>query len=380
MSKTIRDFSIPETIDDNALSDISRLAAAICHTPPSLTGIIDIQKKCSKILAGSMVAATTDVLAFATDEILIVPDLTKNENFHSNALVTHSPHLVFYTGIPLASDGIVIGTLCIWDTQPGIVGPQQIEALQALARMVVGHYEQHKSSAQLKDQFNVLQQANSDLDSFANIAAHDLKSPLNAIISLTHLIKTNYATSLDEEGNEYIGFLSRAANNLTELVTGILSYSRHTHLVTESKEDINFTDLVEEVTELLEIPGNVSITYEKNEDHVYASRIALKQILLNLVDNAMKHSDKNQVSITIRFEEDTSSYSIGVRDNGPGIPAEDLEQIFDLFKPIHKKIKDGKDGGIGLSIVKKLVEKLNGVIQADSEIGIGTTFVITIPK
>lgn len=373
------EFSFPGIIDASFFNSAFHLAAQILNRPSILSGVIDPQGKCFKLQDG--VPAIKDVFAFATEKVTVITDLSKSSAFRSNPLVAGAPNFIFYAGIPMiAASGGVTGTFCLWDTAPAEPTEEQVLALQSLAGVVGAHYEQAKKLAWQHQKIEELKTANADLDSFANIAAHDLKSPLNAIISLTHLIKSNYGTALDEEGNEYIAFLGMAANNLTELVTGIQNYSRSTQVLSEQKEPINFTDLVEEVTGLLEIPENVSIRYEKNEKVIASSRVALIQILLNLLDNAIRYNDKDEIVIDIQFEEGKNSYTISVKDNGPGITGVARDKIFDLFKTLQKKIKEKKDITIGLAIVKKLVEKLNGAIHMQPEEPCGTTFIITIPK
>lgn len=373
------EFPFPGIIDAPFFDSAFHLAAQILNRPSILSGVIDPQGKCFKLQEG--IPAVKDVFAFATETITIIPDLSKDSTFSNNPLVAGAPNFIFYAGIPMvAANGSISGTFCIWDTTPAALTEEKILALQSLAAVLAAHYEQAKKLAWQHQKIEELKTANADLDSFANIAAHDLKSPLNAIISLTHLIKSNYGTALDEEGNEYITFLGMAANNLTELVTGIQNYSRSTQVLSEHKEPIIFTDLVEEVTGLLEIPANVYIQYEKNEKVIASSKVALTQILLNLLDNAIRYNDKDTIIIEIQFEEEKNSYIISVKDNGPGITGVGKDKVFDLFKTLQKKIKEKKDTTIGLAIVKKLVEKLNGAIHMLPEEPCGTTVIITIPK
>lgn len=241
--------------------------------------------------------------------------------------------------------------------------------------------EQKDRIAELERKLDELKKAYADLDSFATIAAHDLKSPLNAMISLTHLLQNNYGSTLDEEGNEYLSFLGEAANNLTELVSGVLSYSRSTLVLTEQKEDLNFTDLVEEVTALIHVPANVSLVYDKNDQKILTSHIAIQQILMNLIDNAIIHNDKSEISIRIIFTDNADAYTIEVTDNGPGISAHEHDKVFDLFKKAKKKKEDKNNGmTIGLAIVKKLADKLGGNVRIVSEAVSGTTVAVTLPK
>lgn len=372
------EFRFPGIVSDAFWTHVFQVTAHTLKSSTALAGIIDVKGKCFKLQQG--IPHIREVFEFAAGKQQFIADLTKNKAFSNNPLVANAPHFVSFYGFPIPSDEDEVVTLCIWDSIKNEITEEQKDTLQALADITGSHYEQAKKVAWQHLRIEELKTANADLDSFAGIAAHDLKSPLNAIISLTHLIKSNYGESLDEEGNEYIDFLGMAANNLAELISGIQKYSRSTQVLAEQKDAIIFTDLVEEVTALLEIPANVSIRYEKNDQVVHSSHIALMQILLNLVDNAIRYNDKEQVEIDITIEEEKNTYTITVKDNGPGITGYAKDKVFDLFKALQKKIKEKKDITIGLAIVKKLVEKLKGAIHMQSEEGEGTTFIITIPK
>ena len=128
------------------------------------------------------------------------------------------------------------------------------------------------------------------------------------------------------------------------------------------------------------MPGNISITYRKDDIKVFTSRIALTQVLMNLINNAIKYNDKENGNIYINFEELPDKFVFQVKDNGPGISEEDQAKMFNLFERL-KASEGKKEGtGIGLSVVKRLVEKINGQVSVSSKQGEGATFLFTIPK
>jgi signal transduction histidine kinase len=383
----VKHIRVENAIQDADFADICHLVAAICHSPVSLISIIGHEREWFRSHHPLITAELTAEFAFCKQalhnpsEIFIIHDLREHYKFSNSALVTGVPYVIFYAGIPLVTpEGNILGVLCMWDNKARDLDDKEIAALSALARQTAIQLELKNKVGHQAAKIEELKTQNTDLEGFTTIAAHDLKSPLNSIVSLTDLIKNNYATCLDDEGNEYINFLHSSAHNLTRLVTAVLNYSRSSHLLTEKKEDINFGDVVEEVTNLLHIPKNASVSYEKNNRTIHTSRIALKQILLNLLDNALKFNDKGFINIEVVFSESSNAYSIEVTDNGQGIPAAEKEKIFELFRQMQSKIKDGKGMGIGLAIVKKLVEKLDGSIKVESELSRGATFTITLPK
>ena len=385
--RALKEYHILDTIPEAEFDAITHLASEICHTPVAMVTLVDAHRQWFKSKHGSLASETSRDLSFCAHaintpyEVFIVPDASKDERFADNPLVTGEPNIIFYAGVPLVNpEGYALGTLCISDSQPKELSKKKIKALQSLARLVVAQFEQRKNIIHLRHSQDELRNAYADLESFSTIAAHDLKSPLNNIITITHLLEDDYSAKLDAEGNEYIGFLKATANQMSALVAGILNYSRSSSIILDQKENIIVSGLIEEVKGLMNIPRNVKIAFETVTPEIYTSRIALKQILLNLVDNAIKYNDKNKISITIHFREDNDTYTFEVKDNGPGITEDDQKRIFDLFTKLKNSSKDGKSSGVGLSIVKRLVEKLRGTITVQSELGIGTSFIFTLPK
>ena len=381
------EYDILDSLPEADFDDITRIASEICHTPISLVTIIHANRQWFKSRHGFPWSEIHRDISFcahamhAPEEVFIVPDAAKDDRFHDNPLVTGEADISFYAGIPLINpEGFVLGTLCVFDTKPNDLTPGQVGTLRSLARQIVCQLELRKKVLQLNETQAELKNAYADLEKFSYIASHDLKSPLNNIISLTHLLKDGYSSKLDEEGNEYINFLNDAAYQLSDLVTGILSYSRSSQMLLEHLEQINLTELIGEVIGLLSVPANTTITYDKSTKEIYTSRIALKQILLNLLHNAIKYIDKPSRKIKIVCTEEPSAYIFEVRDNGPGIAEENQEKVFELFERLQKKSQNGESLGIGLAIVKRLVEKLGGTIKIVSEMTKGTSFIFTIPR
>ena len=383
--KALNEYNILDTLPEDDFDDITRLASEICRTPISLVSIIDSNRQWIKSKQGFEAEEISRDSAFCAHainfpgEIFLVNDLALDERFKDNPLVTGPPHVRFYVGVALVTpEGYAIGTLSVWDHKPRELDTVQLRTLQSLADQVVTQLELRKKIIQLNKNEAELKRAYDDLEKFSVIASHDLKSPINNIISISHLLKSEYGGKLDTEGNEYINYLNDAAYHLSDLVTGILNYSRSSQLLTENKEPVRLVALLEEVITLLHAPDNCEISFACNNIELYTSRIALKQILTNLLLNAVKHNDKPQAKIVVIVSEHASSVTFEVKDNGAGIAEKDLEKIFNLFETLQHKNPDST--GIGLSVVKRLLEKLGGVIKVESELGAGSTFSFSIPK
>ncbi len=383
--KAVHEYYILDTLPESDFDDITRIATELCHTPISLVSIIDKHRQWFKSRHGLITPEVSRNFAFCShaintpDDVFVVNDLRNDERFHDNPLVIGEPHATFYAGIPLVNpDGYALGTLCVWDTIPRELDDRQIYTLKSLARQIVSQLELRRKIIQLKQKQTALKSAYDDLEKFTYIASHDLKSPLNNIISLSHFIKDEYLDKLDKDGVEYITYLNEAARQLSDMVSCILEYSKSSQLLVENKEYVNLGDLIEEIKGLLLFTERTFISYDGSNRLVYTSRIALKQILLNLMQNAIKYNDKELIQIEIIYGEDRHNYSFIVKDNGPGIADENKEKIFELFERLKRKDADGI--GMGLAIVKRLSEKLGGSIKLDSQLGLGTSFVVTIPK
>ena len=313
---------------------------------------------------------------------VIVPDTKADKSYKGKTSVLKSPSVRFYAQIPLFTvQQNAIGAICIVGEKPLKPSAEQISAVQILAGQIVRHLDLLKKIGDLKQLQVEQKSAYSDLEKFSFVASHDLRSPLNNIISLTQILKEDFTEQLSEEGRDYINFLNNAANQLADLVSGILEYSRSSQILVDNKEVIQIPELIGEVKKLLHTPDNISVNYSSDANEIFASKIALKQILLNLCDNAVKHNNKPEGRIEIKFESGIRYYTFTVSDNGPGIPKQDQKRIFELFERVNTNPSRAIDGiGVGLSIVKRLVEKSGGEIKVISEPGEGTSFVFTIQK
>jgi signal transduction histidine kinase len=379
--KTLNEFYLLDLLPDGDFDNFSRLISAICGGDV-ICGLIDIDRHWSKFNK-NIPAALINEIPFGpgakNDDIVLVSGDTTGEGF-GKSLASHK--LGGFARIPLiAADNKALGAICVLSENPIEFCNQTVAALQAVAQQIVRHLALLNKIGDLKQSQIEQKSAYADLEKFSFVASHDLRSPLNNIISLTQILKEEFGEQLNEEGRDYINFLNSAANQLADLVSGILEYSRSSQILVEQKELVNLGELIEEVRNLLHVPEHINIVFDYKDREVHLSRIALKQILLNLCDNAIKHSDKPSGQIEIRFDENQRFYVFTVSDNGPGIPKQDQRRIFDLFERVHHNHSRAIEGiGVGLSIVKRLVEKSGGEIRVESEPGAGTSFQFTILK
>ncbi len=385
----LKEYSILDTLPEKEYDDITYLASQICGTPISLISLIDDKRQWFKSHHGLDATETPKEIAFCAhaindkNNIFIVNDSRQDERFHDNPLVTDEPYVIFYVGVPLiSSEGYALGTLCVIDNKPNKLEDAQLKALKALSNQLMNLFELRKKSIELQTKIFEMETQNKGLEQFARIAAHDIKSPLNSIIMMSEFFEMSYGEQLDTEGIEFLKLISNSSAKLVELIDGILQYSKNARLLSENKEDINIKSIVEELIPLVDPKNEVKINFTNQVDSlVYTNKIAIKQIFINLLTNAIKYNDKEEILITIIIENSNEFVKVNVIDNGQGIREEDIEKAFNIFEVMTAADRYGEKGnGIGLATVKSLVEGLGGTITLKSEVGKGSNFEFTIKK
>ena len=385
----LKEYSILDTLPEKEYDDITYLASQICGTPISLISLIDDKRQWFKSHHGLDATETPKEIAFCAhaindkNNIFIINDSRKDERFHDKPLVTDDPYVIFYAGVPLiSSDGYPLGTLCVIDNKPNKFDDSQLKALQALTNQLMNLFELRKKSIELQTKIFEIETQNKGLEQFARIAAHDIKSPLNSIIMMSEFFEMSYGEQLDAEGLDFLKLISNSSAKLVELIDGILQYSKNARLLSENKEDINIKSIVEELIPLVDPKNEVKIHFTNEDDSlVYTNKIAIKQIFINLLTNAVKYNDKEEILLTVAIENINEFVKVNVIDNGQGIKEEDIEKAFKIFEVLSNADRYGEKGnGIGLATVKSLVEGLGGTITLKSEVGKGSNFEFTIKK
>ncbi len=224
-----------------------------------------------------------------------------------------------------------------------------------------------------------LEERNLELDRFVHVVSHDLKAPLRGIANLAAWIEDDLADSLPEENQQQLALMRSRVDRMDLMINGLLEYSKAGRAKL-SPEEIDFPALMAEILEILEVPPELNVTIDAQVTRLKARRILLNQVLLNLVGNAIKHRDRSDGNIQIGICDRGKYYEFWVQDDGPGIPPEHHERIFEIFqtlKPSNALKPSCENTGIGLSIVKKIVEAEGGTLQLTSEFGIGSKFSFT---
>jgi len=228
------------------------------------------------------------------------------------------------------------------------------------------------------DRTQELESTNQTLTEFAYVVSHDLKAPLRGISSLATWIQKDYGEKLDKEGRELAELLVGRTQRMHNLIEGILHYSRIGRLESQ-KFKVDLEELVQQVVENISPPKHIKVTMVDKLPPFMGDKIQLEQIFQNLLSNSIKFMDKPSGEIRIGCQENGSHWKFYVTDNGPGIEEKYFEKIFQLFQTL-KPRDEFESSGIGLAVVKKIVEMHHGKVWVESTQGRGTTFFFTLPK
>ncbi|MDF4201417.1 PAS domain S-box protein [Maribacter sp. SA7] len=236
-----------------------------------------------------------------------------------------------------------------------------------------------EAEGNLENQYLELQKTNSELDSFVYSASHELRAPLSSVLGLIHLIQLE---EIEPKLSQHLNMMKKSIERLDSFIKDIIEYSRNKHLSVRL-ETINFTTLIENSLEsfwYLDNTSKINIEVNIEDDISFVSDSKRISVLLNnFISNAIKYHDlnKDRPSIWISIKTSKKQAIIEVKDNGVGMAEDQLDKIFEMFYRVSSKVMGS---GIGLFIVKEIITKLRGTIEATSKVGEGTKFTLKIPN
>jgi light-regulated signal transduction histidine kinase (bacteriophytochrome) len=239
--------------------------------------------------------------------------------------------------------------------------------------------ERKRATQELANRSEQLERSNADLEQFAHVASHDLQEPLRMVSSYTSLIAEHYKGRTDEKAEKYIRYTLDGAKRMQQLIQDLLSYSRvdsQAELPMLIKSEIAVKNALENLNASIE-KSHAEIDCDELPA-VYADAMQLAQVFQNLIGNALKFSGECSPHIRIGARRDGDKWVFHVKDNGIGIEKKYAERVFLMFQRLNER-GQYEGSGIGLAIVKKIIERHGGLIWFDSELKIGTTFYFTIP-
>jgi PAS domain S-box-containing protein len=225
---------------------------------------------------------------------------------------------------------------------------------------------------------SLLKKRNQELDNFAYVTSHDLKAPLRAIANLAAWLSEDLEGQIPEENQRQLQLMQSRVKRMDGLIQGLLEYSRVGRKKTPIKT-INVSDVIKEAINSLPVPPEFEIVVAPNMPTLITEVLSLQQVFSNLISNAIKYHPTNLGKITISIEEQAHFYEFGVSDDGLGIDPQYHERIFSIFQTLQPR-DTIESTGIGLSIVKKIVEGQGGKIRVESQLGEGASFYFTWRK
>ncbi|MGD1853772.1 MAG: ATP-binding protein [Leptolyngbyaceae cyanobacterium] len=234
------------------------------------------------------------------------------------------------------------------------------------------------ANRRLQKASKMLKSRNQELDEFAYVASHDLKAPLRAIANLAQWLQEDLGEQIPPDNQQQLSLMKTRVKRLEGFIDGLLQYSRAGRQSIETLP-LSTAQLLQDIVDALAVPETMQVTLPTSEFTLNTEKILLQQVLTNLINNAIKYHHRPDGHIIISVKDMDSMVEFAVADDGPGIAAEYHDRIFGVFQTLASR-DTIESTGIGLSIVKKLVESQGGEITLVSELDKGSTFAFTWPK
>lgn len=230
--------------------------------------------------------------------------------------------------------------------------------------------------SQKEELLNSLEKSNKELEDYAQIVSHDLKAPLRNINTLITWIIEDYKNKLDDEAQKSFTLIQFNLEKMDLLINGILDYSSIDKLDSENRT-VDFNLVLEEISRTIMVPANIEFKIATAMPCLQGNFYRFRQLLQNLIENAIKYNDKEKGYIEVGCHEKGDFVEFYIKDNGKGIPEAYFDKIFKVFTKLESNTHSS---GIGLSTVKKIVNFYGGDIWLESTENAGTTFYFTLPK
>ena len=375
-------LEVLDSEDEDTFDELTQLASSICGTRISLISLVDYDRQWFKSRVGLDATETHRDLAFCAHAILQeavfeVPDTLQDERFADNPLVLSNPDIRFYAGMPLVTkNGLAIGTLCVIDTVPNKLTPDQAMALKVLAKQVVGQLELRVQNRQLKR----LQKQQEQLFS---VVGHDLRAPFNGILGLSKILQKSAGKVTPERLTIMANGILESSMNVYQLLDELLQWSRsHLGAITVATEPLHLKPLVQETLNFMQDSftlKNISVTQQIDETTVALIDGSLfKTIARNLLANAIKYTNENGL-IHIEANAQGNNIELTITDNGIGVPAHIIDSIFIGGQDSQQGTQGETGNGLGLSLCVDFARRLSGALTLDKNYKDGARFVLTLP-
>jgi signal transduction histidine kinase len=341
---------------------------------------------------GELDIGTTICNEIRGDHQAVIIEHVDLDQFYKNHHTPRIYGLQSYISFPIIlKDGSFFGTLCAIDPEPAKINDSKIiGTFTAFAELLSFHlqslelFEQSlTTNIELNDKNKLLTNVNNDLDNFVYTAAHDLKSPISNIEGLIDVLSDTVSNEPPDRRaiSKIIELMRASVKRFTSTIIDLTTIAETQKNIDEEKSEVidifkMVADVKEDISDLI-VKSNATIEVIREGDvPVYFSKKNFKSILYNLLSNAIKYrSPERSPEILVKMGMMEGKTNLSVKDNGLGIPPDKKKEVFEMFKRLHDHVEGT---GIGLHIVKRIIDNSQGKIQVDSTLGKGTVFSITL--
>jgi two-component system, sensor histidine kinase and response regulator len=391
--KALQRYQVLDTGPEQAFDDITLLASLICGTTIAAISLVDKDRQWFKSKIGSETeqSETSRDIAFCAHgilkpEVFVVEDAQADDRFAANPMVTGNPKIRFYAGAPLmTTDGHAVGMLSVTSPVPRTLSPEQNTGLQALGRQVVAQLELRRNIADLAFARDAALETARSKSQFLTNMSHEIRTPMSGVIGMADLLLD---TLLDREQRECVEAVRKCGDLLLTIINDILDFSKiDAGKLTFETLDFELGSEVESTLELLaetarskglELLGLVHHTVFTD---LRGDPSRLRQILTNILSNAIKFTDQGNVILRVSPQSETSNgvlLRFEVKDTGIGISAAGQQHLFEAFSQADNSTTRKYGGtGLGLAIARQLVGLMGGEIGVESELDSGSLFWFT---
>lgn len=368
------------------LESLVELAASACGVPMATINVLtpDEQVQVASVgFKGSRTPRADSMCACVIDDgvTTVVGDARDDQRFQDNVWVTGPASVRFYASHPLmSSEGVPIGTLCVFDDQPRELTEAQETAFAQVGERVMAMLELERQHRRLRENDNKMALINDKLLTFAQTVSHDLRTPLTAIDFALALVEEDLADeAVPDRILEILGRARRRAERMVRTIDHLLAHASANDV---DRVPVAWDAVVHDVLD--DLHGQLDVLELEVADDlptVTGDRDSLRLIVQNLLINAARYAAPHDPRVHIRTAEAPEGHrAIAVLDHGPGIPGQDAERIFARGERGPEAAGADQGFGIGLATCDSLVERMGGTLAVAVTPGGGATFTVTLPE
>ncbi|WP_033339195.1 GAF domain-containing sensor histidine kinase [Catenuloplanes japonicus] len=390
--RTLRDLGVLDAPAEPELDDLVRVAAHVCGVPMSSLMLVDADREWCMAAFGLPRGANLPRTASVCDHVIashapvVVPDATRDPRFAAHPLVVGGPHLRFYAGVPLTVGGQVLGALCVLDDQPRMLGDDQLEMLEALARQASRHLALRRELRELEEARVRLELADRMKDDFVALMTHEVRTPLSSVRGYLEVLIDSDDLSRHQM-DRFLSAIDRNSRRLLRMVDDVMLLSQVGGVggtaLDLRRGEVELasvaTAAVASAVPAAAAKGITVRTARLDEVRVSADGARLGEALGHLLSNAVKFTPAGgEVTVEVC---DGDVPELRIRDTGIGIPVHEQPMLFErFFRGEAARDSESAGAGLGLSVTKVILDAHAAKISLESESGKGTDIRITFPQ